>query len=389
MKKMQAKQKQDNFSFNFKMPKPKILFRGKHSRIKWREKRKRVEFLLKFVVLKRKIERQGILRQVLLDRQASTQQARVKRRGKRSKQASRPRPLPKIDKMFKSPMEFKRRTRFVPAVWHREIFFKIKDKIKVKRAHMVTKRNRVLRWSLYMRGVKCSDLSFEFKDSLSRTYFDVKLISAIFARELADKWIHMPEPGSEEYRKLLALFPRYNNVPYAGDVSKIFCRRPTRAESDFYCGHKRRHCLSILCFVDGIGCIRRVLGPVPGVIEDTIMIKKSAIYNNFDKVLAPGDKILYDGALSGAEWKPHFIAPHSTRRIGRINYNSLTEEQKQEDRVQRQSRIVVEHTFSRVKTLFNVTNPLQCNLKNAWHILYSAFILTNIHTTYESPIRKS
>lgn len=291
----------------------------------------------------------------------------------------------KVHLLFKYPRTFKRRTLFSIPVFFRELFAPLRERLEDKIVKCpIPARLRVLRWLLYMKGDSVSSLAQQFKQGLSSTYRDINRLSKLFALTLNKKWIGMPVPDSLEYNRLVDLFPLYDNVVYAADLTKFYCRRPTRIQSDFYCGHKHRHCLNVICFVDGSGIIRHVLGPEPGALQDVRMIKRSGLV--FSDILRDGDKILYDGALSGDEWKKWVIAPHSTVRLGRNNRSELTSLQKIQDRFQRKSRIVVEHTFARVKQ-WKAVDPLTCSTNNAWQVIYCALLLSNVHCTYEHPIR--
>ena len=80
-----------------------------------------------------------------------------------------------------------------------------------------------------------------------------------------------------------------------------------------------------------------------------------------------------------------FITPISDEN-GLFN---LTEVEKSYNYIHRKSRVIIEHFFGRMKTLFLITKKYPFyNREKLQIIIKDCFILTNIFNLYERPMRK-
>lgn len=234
-----------------------------------------------------------------------------------------------------------------------------------------------------MKGSKIPDLAWEFGHSIDHTRRVLNKMTRLFVHRFFSTYVYMPNKDSRLYKNLVSLFPAYKNVVLAADVTKITIRRPLHYESDYYCGHKHKHCVSVLAFVDGRGLFRHVIGPQPGATNDVTLIRKSGFIDTIDKFLRKGDKVLYDGAFAGPKFSKWFISLKSIH----VKNKDITDEMKRDDLTQRQSRIIVERSFGKMKSLFNVVQPVSTTQRYCWAVIMAAIALTNLHSVKESKLK--
>ena len=94
----------------------------------------------------------------------------------------------------------------------------------------------------------------------------------------------------------------------------------------------------------------------------------------------PGTKVLWDGILK-SKYIDTTITPISSYK------KNLTMEEKQRDKLQRDCRNIIEHTFGSMKRLFPVSDKCTLKIHSFKYIFRCVCILHNIRNTYVESIR--
>lgn len=140
--------------------------------------------------------------------------------------------------------------------------------------------HRVYRMMLYLRG-EMNETMFSIFDQHPTTCIrDAEKLVDLAFEVLVPIWVDMPAKGSPEYMEIRgsgvfsADFP---NAVYAGDMTHIPIKKPTRCEKAFYNGNKKVHALMMVSLADGHGYTRYVSGPFSGSTRDPVAIARAKL----------------------------------------------------------------------------------------------------------------
>lgn len=126
-----------------------------------------------------------------------------------------------------------------------------------------------------------------------------------------------------------------------------------------------------------------LFGGAAGRFNDHQVLRNTSDFNtNQQHYIIGNDRILFDGIYDSVG--PPFITPF-TRHAGHV----LTGTERRFNRVLSSSRIIIENVFCRCKSLWDMIGGVYTFSKESLDVTARvAFILTNIHIKYQSPMRR-
>lgn len=253
-----------------------------------------------------------------------------------------------------------------------------------KRKSQLTPRTRVYRFCRRLRGQDTPSAICIFGQSEATLSRDCHKLAELFTVHFSDKWIRMPDINSREYECLRGQgsHSTYPNVPYSADITEIRIDRPANDhQSQFWCSNKRKHSMSYMVFVDGLGICRKIIGGVCGSAHDATLFRASKMIRAMSTYLRRADRILYDGIMP-EEYGLWFHIPYCRkRRLGTLA-------QQAETKRQRTARSVVENYFSRLKVVYPIMDRFKFKRVNLDAWMRTACCFINIKLIFCGELRK-
>ena len=158
--------------------------------------------------------------------------------------------------------------------------------------------------------------------------------------------------------------------------------RPNNADHRaYYDGHHHEYNFGFLLCVDDQGVCRYFNGHLPGSQNDINNYYSSDMYHNPGLYYGPGDKALADGIFARIA-EGRFIVPVCGVR------RDLNQMEENYNRIQRQSRSIIEHYNSRLKLGCPIIDGYTYAVDSINPIFLSCVALTNIRVKFQDPLRR-
>jgi hypothetical protein len=134
---------------------------------------------------------------------------------------------------------------------------------------------RVYRMLLYLNNESDTAMFITFDQHPTTCARDAQKLVDLAYKAIVSKWVRMPGKGTREYKDIVGagvFAADLSHCVYAADMTPVYIAKPVIAEKLFYDGHRKRHTLNLLTFVDGHGYTRHVAGPFPGSTRDSVAV---------------------------------------------------------------------------------------------------------------------
>jgi len=242
--------------------------------------------------------------------------------------------------------------------------------------------NRCMRALMFNTSFPSQALKFMFGQCKSAIYEDADRIMRVLAKANAAKF-RLPLAGTAEYNANVGigvLNDTFDTAVLIMDGHKVPIQRPQQ-QREYYDNRKKMHCKNYLILHDGNGIAKYIHGGVPGRYNDITLWRDSSLYRQAPLFVAPNNWILCDGA-----WRnegPPLLCGFTDRPNGMLNALELVF-----NYLHSEARVISENYYGRLHMLWPILNywTLRLDKLDTWMIALA--FLTNVHCTYQSPLRE-
>lgn len=327
--------------------------------------------------------------------------ARKRRAGPRKSNV--PQPCFLAERAFQKEEWFIRNFRMTRELWFKYVLAPLSVGVHQSRNHQYRKEVRILRWTMWICG-RSSRYLYDFHQDDTTLMRDLKAITRVAIDVLLPRWLRPLSRANGEYDEHLGknAFTGFN-AALVGDGVHVQIGHTGLKE--FYNKKHKMDALVWIVLVDSTGYIRNVSGPVHGRLNDKTHWVTSEIHSetaayvprNFpadtvdvtrcNSLLRPGEYVLWDGIMKGADVARYVLISNAARRKGERPAAVLSLTEKTEDRKFHAARVIVEHVFGVMKRLF----PHLQRWRGNRFVLPCVFLIcvcfTNMHHQFMSAIR--